>query len=150
MCNCAICLRIEQLRKGANPSLIHEFTHSFFVVGDHQYYSGYCLLLYKQHVRELHELNPELQTALNQELMQATSALVKAFSPWKINHCCLGNTDEHIHWHIMPRYESDPDHRKHPWLHSDEFPLHLIDDARKAEIAALIRSNLLINLGKKT
>ncbi len=144
MCDCAICHRVEQLQKGANPALIYEFPHSFFIMGDHQYYSGYCLLLYKQHVRELHELNTELQTALHRELMQATSAIVKTFSPWKINHCCLGNTDEHVHWHIIPRYLSDPDYRKHPWLHADEFSAHFIDDARKAEIAALIKVNLPI------
>jgi diadenosine tetraphosphate (Ap4A) HIT family hydrolase len=112
------------------------------VVGDHQYFPGYCLLIYKNHIRELHELTPVLQDELNRELMQATHAVVKAFQPWKINHACLGNTDEHIHWHIIPRYLNDPDHKNQPWLHAGDFHKHKVGITKQQEIAALIRKNL--------
>jgi len=139
--NCAICDRLSSA--AADPALVHEFANSYLLLGNHQYYKGYCLLLFKEHVRELHELDDDTQANLNKELMQATRALAKAFEPWKINHACLGNQDEHIHWHIIPRYLSDPDHKQHPWLHSDEFCKHIGDEAdRKAAIDS-IRKHLV-------
>lgn len=139
---CAICNRIKQIQTEGNPALIYEFPQSYLILGDHQYYPGYCVLIYKAHVRELHELSSEQQDALNHELMQATLAIVKTCSPWKINHACLGNVDEHIHWHIIPRYLNDPDHRKQPWLHAAEFDSHKGDDDTRQELIRRIRSNI--------
>src|SRR5690606_29899764 len=74
--NCLICERVALARAGENPYLIAEFEHTIFVVGDHQYHRGYSLLLLKDHVHELHTLAPDVQTAMFQELMTATRALV--------------------------------------------------------------------------
>ncbi|MDD2230112.1 MAG: HIT family protein [Candidatus Cloacimonetes bacterium] len=142
MSQCAICDRLELLAHYADSSMVYEFPNSYLVLGSHQYFPGYCVLLYKQHVRELHELTPELQAALNEELMMATTAIVKAFNPWKVNHACLGNQDQHIHWHIIPRYETEADHQKHPWLHADEFPNWLIPPQKQQEVIALLRIQL--------
>lgn len=142
MSACTICDRVALSARGENPFLIHEFPNSLFVVGDHQYFAGYSLLLLKRHARELHDLSRDLRQALFDELMTATTAVVKAFSPWKINHSCFGNLDPHVHWHIMPRYESDPDHTNHPWLHSGEFAKHKIDPDAARVVATRIRSRL--------
>lgn len=144
---CAICDRVALTRAGENPFLIHEFPHSFFVVGDQQFHRGYSLLLFKRHVRELHELTPAEQAGLSAELMTATSALVETFSPWKMNHACLGNQDEHVHWHLMPRHQSDPDHRTQPWKNSGLWhsePVLKPDEA--ATLAEKIRKNLRISV----
>jgi len=140
--SCSICTRVSQSERGENPFLIESFRHSIFVVGDHQYHQGYCLLLLKRHVRELHEMQQEELRALFEELMMATRALVKTFNPWKMNHACLGNTDEHVHWHLFPRYETDPDHRSQPWKRSDQWKDHSVLPDRAREIAARIRANL--------
>jgi diadenosine tetraphosphate (Ap4A) HIT family hydrolase len=140
--DCAICERVKKAMAGLYPGLIYEFPNSFFVVGDHQYHKGYCLLFLKYHVRELHELSAERQTALFQELMAATGAIVKTFRPWKMNHACYGNVDEHVHWHLIPRYEERGDHRTNPWLHATEFGKHMIDDGDAARIAAELRKNM--------
>jgi diadenosine tetraphosphate (Ap4A) HIT family hydrolase len=116
---CVLCRRIEGCRNGQNPHLIHEFEYSYLLVGDHQYHRGYCVLLFKEHVRELHELSPEIQSVLFAELMAATQAVAQTFKPWKMNHSCYGNQVPHIHWHIFPRYDSEPDHLNHPWLHAE-------------------------------
>jgi diadenosine tetraphosphate (Ap4A) HIT family hydrolase len=142
MAACGICDRLNLLKESGNPALIHEFRYSYLVLGDHQYYPGYCLLIYKKHIRELHELEAEVSTELNRELMMATKAIAAAFEPWKINHACLGNQDEHIHWHIIPRYQSDPDHRTHPWLHADEFAKFQIEPETIKKIADQIRVQL--------
>lgn len=142
--SCSICQRVSLWQSGSSPYFIQEFAHSIFVVGDHQFHKGYCLLLLKEHVRELHELEPSVQAEVFQELMKAGRALVDTFNPWKMNYSCYGNVDPHIHWHLFPRYDSEPDHLNHPWLHASEFKDHLIDSHTALKIAERIRTNLVI------
>ncbi|WP_375509590.1 HIT family protein [uncultured Nostoc sp.] len=111
---CLICERVTLERSGQNPYFIHEFEHSILVIGNHQFYRRYSLILLKKHIRELHELPPPIQSALFQEVMLSGQVIVNAFSPWKINHACYGNSEPDIHWHLFPRYESDPDHQGVP------------------------------------
>ncbi len=141
--NCLICERLASAQAGQNPYLIAEFEHSVFVVGDHQYYRGYTLLLLKQHIRDLHELAPDIQAGMFRELMEATNAVVKTFAPDKLNHACLGNSVAHNHWHIFPRYAADPYFMQPPFLHADQFQYHMLDAAAARPIAAAIRANLV-------
>jgi hypothetical protein len=39
--NCDLCRREELLIKGEYPYLLHEFKHSWWLLGEHQYYRGY-------------------------------------------------------------------------------------------------------------
>jgi diadenosine tetraphosphate (Ap4A) HIT family hydrolase len=142
--SCSICQRISLWQSGESPYFIHEFKNSIFVVGDHQFHRGYSLLLLKEHVRELHELTPAIQSELFRELMSAGRALVDTFHPWKMNYSCYGNLDPHIHWHLFPRYDSEPDHLNHPWLHAGEFKDHLIDSVAARQLAERIQAKLVI------
>ena len=139
---CLICERIQLWREGRSPYLIHEFEHSLFVVGDHQFHPGYSLVLLKEHVRELHDLAPAVQSALFREVMVATKTLVHIFHPWKMNHACYGNAEPHVHWHLFPRYDTLPDHQRNPWLQSDEFHAHQIDAASAQALASRLRRGL--------
>jgi diadenosine tetraphosphate (Ap4A) HIT family hydrolase len=139
---CLICQRVELAKRGQNPHLIHEFRHSIFVVGDHQFHRGYCVLQLKEHVREFFDLPPHTAREMFDELIIASRAVQKTFDPWKLNHSCYGNQVPHVHWHIFPRYESEGNHLSHPWLHADEFPKHKIDAEMARKIAARVRANL--------
>ena len=140
--SCYICERVDAWRKGENAHFIHEFEHSIMVLGEHQFHPGYSLILLKEHRRELHELAPEAQTALFQELMAATRALVQAFQPWKMNHACYGNAQPHVHWHLFPRYDTLPDHQSHPWLHAAEFDKHIVDAEEAERLILRIRQGM--------
>jgi len=146
---CLICTRVSDQKEENNFHFIHEFKNSIFVLGDHQYFRGYSLLLYKEHVRELHELPDQIQLELYKELMVAGKAVCETFMPWKMNYSSYGNAVEHIHWHIFPRYKTEPDYRIHPWAHSSEFNDHLVDVNAARETIALIRKNLNV-LGDAT
>jgi len=139
---CPICEQISLWRKGQNSYFIHEFKNAIFVVGNHQFHKGYSLVLLKDHVRELLELPQPVQSKLFQELMLAASAIAATFQPWKMNYACYGNVVPHIHWHIIPRYESDPDRLQNPWIHSSEFEKHLIDQQAAQELVSRIRKQL--------
>ncbi|MBT3980527.1 MAG: HIT family protein [Bacteriovoracaceae bacterium] len=112
---CGVCKRVESSLAQNNPYFIHEFKHSIFVLGDHQVFKGYSLLLLKNHVRELHDMNREDYLELSDELMVATNAIVKTFSCYKMNYQSLGNMVEHVHWHLLPRYRDEKHTGKAPW-----------------------------------
>lgn len=137
---CSICNRLKSFE--ADPALVHEFENSILVVGAHQYYPGYCVLYLKKHVRELHDIDPELQAQFYMELLQATKAVSMAYMPWKINHASLGNVVGHVHWHIIPRYADDPQRENHPWIHEADFGQYVPTIEQYRAIAARIREYL--------
>lgn len=141
MTNCNICKRLKQF--ASDPALVYEFPNSVLLLGNHQYFQGYCILLYKRHVRELHELDSDTQAALNRELMISTASVAETVKPWKMNHACLGNQDQHIHWHIIPRHESEADRHCNPWKHADEFERWIISEPQQRELAAKIRQHIV-------
>jgi diadenosine tetraphosphate (Ap4A) HIT family hydrolase len=105
--NCLICRRIEDIKSGQNPYFVQEMQTGYVVLGDFQMYQGYTLFLSKIHVSELHELK-ENRNLFLQEMGQVSEAVFKAFKPRKLNYELLGNSDPHLHWHIIPRYADDP------------------------------------------
>lgn len=141
---CVICKRVEESKNGENPYFIHEFKHSIFVVGDHQFFKGYCLLLLKEHERDITDLPFEIQKEFMEEVMIAGKVLKKHFKPYRLNYSCLGNFVEHVHYHIFPRYEEDlkvPETRN-PWWNTDKFEEAKISPDEARSIASEIRESL--------
>lgn len=113
--NCLPCGRITQIKEGTNPYFVAELKTGYVVIGDHQYYKGYTLLLCKEHKTELHELDPEFRFMFLKEMSEVAEAVHLAFQPQKLNYELLGNGDPHLHWHIFPRYSDDPMPGKPIW-----------------------------------
>lgn len=60
------------------------------------------------HVREFSELPNAERAALMDEVARIEADLIARFAPDKINLASLGNRVAHLHWHIMPRFRTDP------------------------------------------
>lgn len=112
---CLICGRIELIQRGQNPYLVKELTAGYVVLGDHQFYKGYTLLLAKRHVAELHMLDADVRRQFLDEMAMVGKAVWRAFGPAKLNYEILGNADPHLHAHIFPRHADDPDPLKPVW-----------------------------------
>jgi len=136
---CLICERIKNLKK--NPHFIHEFKHSIFVLGDHQFFQGYSLLFFKEHVRDVTELSPEVAGEFFKEVVSAGKIIQKHFQPYRLNYSCLGNQVEHIHFHIFPRYTQDLEQssKSSPWFFSNQFNDHLINADQAIQISKEIK-----------
>jgi diadenosine tetraphosphate (Ap4A) HIT family hydrolase len=117
MSNCLACQRIAKIRSGENPFFIAELSESFVVLHDHQPYEGWCVLLLKDHHEHLHLLPVATQARLAEDMARVAAAIAEVCSPRRINYECLGNQLAHIHWHVIPRYESprDPDPTSAIW-----------------------------------
>ena len=108
MCDCFVCERIEQTRRGENPYLVRELETGYVVMGDIQRLPGYALFLCKRHACELHELEPEYRRQFLWEMSLAAEAVDRAFQPDKLNYELLGTgKGVHMHWHIFPRRAGD-------------------------------------------
>jgi diadenosine tetraphosphate (Ap4A) HIT family hydrolase len=119
--SCALCERVNLTKSGNYPYLIHEFKHSYLMLGEHQYYEGYCVLVSKKHYREMTDLPQEIAHEFFNEMLLTSKFIEETFEPKKMNMCSLGNVVDHVHWHFFPRYAHDPDFKNPPWLQMDRF-----------------------------
>jgi len=76
-------------------------------------------LVARRHATELNHLPPEERTAYFNEMCRLAQAIEDAFHPRKINYELLGNQVPHLHWHLFPRYDHDPDLLKPVWIALD-------------------------------
>ena len=95
------------IKQGTNPWFVKELETGYVVIGDFQTYRGYTVFLCKEHNSELHELDVLFKNKFLNEMSLVAEAVYKAFQPDKMNYELLGNTDEHMHWHLFPRRISD-------------------------------------------
>jgi diadenosine tetraphosphate (Ap4A) HIT family hydrolase len=56
------------------------------------------------------ELTAEERDELWEEVLPALAAALRAaFAPDRINYAHLANRTNHVHWHVVPRYEAEPE-----------------------------------------
>ncbi len=82
--------------------------HSFVTLNRDQFFPGYVLLFTREHVTELFHLKPRMRGELMEEVSRVAQALQTVFQPDKINYELLGNMVPHMHWHLVPRFATDP------------------------------------------
>lgn len=145
--DCPLCQTAEDCLQGKYSLLIHEFTYTYLVFGVHQFYPGYGVLILKEHCREMHHLEKEIQEEVFRELMQAGKAVDTVFQPWKMNYASYGNLVPHLHWHIIPRYENDLHHKECPFnsVNSSQFEMFPTQIERLHEAKDKLKK-FLINL----
>lgn len=71
-------------------------------------YPGFLRVIVNAHVKEMTDLAPAQRTRLMEVVWAAEAALIDLMRPDKINLASLGNVVPHLHWHVIPRFESDP------------------------------------------
>jgi len=113
---------------------------SVAVIGNDQYYRGYTLVIARRHARELYDLPDGESAAYFQDMLRVARAIDRAFSPRKMNYELLGNTVEHLHWHLFPRHADDPSPGRPTWEHVHEPAL--LGDAEYAKTIEAVRRHL--------
>jgi diadenosine tetraphosphate (Ap4A) HIT family hydrolase len=139
---CGICALIERIRTGAFPDFVAELPHSFVILGDAQFYRGYCVVFAKLHATELHLMPPAEARALFEETVAVGAAIAAVVKPLKLNHECLGNAEPHVHWHVFPRYASDPMQRSPIWSRSENERKVVLDERDRRELIGSLRTEL--------
>jgi diadenosine tetraphosphate (Ap4A) HIT family hydrolase len=85
-----------------------------------QRFRGYCILSFAAwDAIVLEALSADEYTQFMQDLRWTGQALRRAFQPDHMNYELLGNSNPHLHWHIIPRYRTDPRWGQPIW---EEYP----------------------------
>jgi diadenosine tetraphosphate (Ap4A) HIT family hydrolase len=139
---------------GEDPFAIARLTTGYVKLCPTQYFRGYTFFAAKQCVAELNDLSGGTRDVHLHEMAEVAHALDLAFKPRKMNYECLGNGTPHVHWHLIPRYETDP-HPRGPvwedlsflrefWSHGSPIPAGKRDSRRRAILTELRRADVEI------
>jgi diadenosine tetraphosphate (Ap4A) HIT family hydrolase len=84
-----------------------------------QFLRGYCILLADPVVASLNELSQIKRGEFLCDMALVGDALLEVTDAYRINYAIAGNTDPYLHAHIVPRYQSEPEHLRKglPWSH---------------------------------
>src|SRR5580698_8375189 len=113
--NCQFCKAIANPAAAWGENLIWQFPNSFAILGPWQYFTGYCLLISREHASELSQLGVN-RAAFLEEMAILAEAIENCFHPHKLNYELLGNQVPHLHWHLFPRSADDPNRLKPVWF----------------------------------
>lgn len=91
-------------------------------------------------------LSDDEYTRFSQDLRTASKAIRLACNPDHMNYELRGNTNPHLHWHIVPRYKTDPRWGQSIWegWPRNEFKLnrHILAEAEYSQLVDQIRTAL--------
>ena len=109
--------QVEAARAGAEPALICQVSSGWVVLCTMQYLRGYCILLPDQLVPSLNDLPYKHRATYLCDMALVGDALLEVTGAYRINYALLGNADQVLHTHIVPRYLAEPDEfrRSTPW-----------------------------------
>jgi predicted GNAT family N-acyltransferase/diadenosine tetraphosphate (Ap4A) HIT family hydrolase len=75
---------------------------------DDQGLPGFHRLICSDHVREWHALTSAQRLDIAEALARWESSLMAQWQADKFNLASFGNVVPHLHWHLMPRWRTDP------------------------------------------
>lgn len=143
---CVLCEMIDRIKAGAFRDFVAELGASYVILGDQQFYRGYCVLISKAHVNELYLMPADAARALSDEMRLVAEAIATVAKPWKMNYECLGNSVPHVHWHLLPRFASESDElRRGPiWLRPEAERKVSLDEGDRRALIGSIRRQLAL------
>ncbi len=145
--DCLICERINWIKNHKNKYLVKELETGYVVIGDHQFFKGYTLFLYKEHITELHYLDIAKRKIFLEEMSIVGEAVFNAFKADKMNYELLGNGDAHLHWHMFPRFNGDTDYKGPVWWTDKE--IMFSDDVLSTDSELeMLKNKVLVELEK--
>ncbi len=101
--------RVDQARRGENPSVICRMPSGWAVLGDDQFFVGYSLLLPDPVVENLTDLGDAERAGFLSDMALIGEALHDCTDAYRINYEILGNSEAALHAHVFPRYQNEPE-----------------------------------------
>ncbi len=91
-----------------------------------QFLRGYCILMPDPLVDSINALDVQRRSVFMTDMTIIGDALQEVTDSYRINYAIMGNSDQVLHAHIVPRYlnESDPLRQGLPWL----YPQKIMDE----------------------
>ncbi len=138
---CHFCKKLAALESLSPEELVCRLRQSIVLLGPWQYFEGYCIVVARTHAAELSQLPDAGRRAYFEDMCKVAKAIEVEFQPRKINYELLGNQVPHLHWHLFPRYASDPDVLKPVWLALDRAER---DEAERERLQGSASSRIVV------
>ncbi len=110
--DCIFCLVVEQDRDAENLILFRG-KHAFVILNRYPYNAGHLMVIPYAHVASTEDLPPETLTEMMLLANRCLAALRRTMTPEAFNiganlgHAAGAGIAEHVHLHIVPRWEGD-------------------------------------------
>jgi len=124
--------RVAMARVGTNPYVISKLPSGWLVIGDVQPLPGYCVFLADPVVPSINDLSEADRVQYSLDVLRAGDALLAVTNAYRINYETLGNTEQALHTHIIPRYLDEPDDKRkmpammmYSWAEAEPFSAEL-------------------------
>jgi ATP adenylyltransferase len=109
---CIFCTqpRADDLRQAL---VLGQTVHSVIMLNKYPYNNGHLLVAPQRHEKQLSSLPAEEYDEMNEVLRRAVDVVRKVFNPAGMNlgmnlgKCAGAGVEDHMHWHIVPRWEGD-------------------------------------------
>ncbi|HUE99551.1 MAG TPA: hypothetical protein VMN99_09865 [Anaerolineales bacterium] len=134
--------QVEAARAGVEPALICQVPSGWVVLWMMQYLRGYCILLPDPVVPSLNDLTYQPRATYLCDMAIIGDALLELTGAYRINYAIMGNSDQVLHSHIVPRYLTEPDEFRlnTPWSYPQEIMNSmLLDYDRDKDLMLKIR-----------
>ncbi len=91
-----------------------------------QFLSGYCILMPDPVVESLNDLDLNARKTYLSDMATVGDALLEVTGAYRINYAIMGNFDQVLHAHIVPRFLNEEESLRTgtPW----SYPQHQIDE----------------------
>jgi diadenosine tetraphosphate (Ap4A) HIT family hydrolase len=136
----------DRPRAGIDAFMIEiaTLTASTLYLSREQTYRGSSVLIFDpRHATRIDELSHDEWSSLAEDIGRAERAIYRTVEPDHVNVASLGSVMPHLHWHIIPRYRSDPRWGGPVWTTSiEEMRRTELSDEEYEELVAAIRSAL--------
>lgn len=109
--------QVAAARAGVEPALVCQVPSGWVVLCKMQYLRGYCILMPDPLVPSLNDLTRHRRMGYLCDMAIVGDALLEIAGSYRINYAILGNSDQVLHSHIVPRYLTEPDRFREntPW-----------------------------------
>lgn len=89
----------------SNVVFICELDASKIFLHKEQTHAGRCVVVEKEHHRELYELSDEVLAAYMRNVATVAKAIDSIYHPDKINYGYFSDVMGHIHFHVVPKWK---------------------------------------------
>jgi diadenosine tetraphosphate (Ap4A) HIT family hydrolase len=125
--------QVKAARAGVEPALICQIPSGWVVLCNLQFLRGYCVQMPDPVVPSLNDLTPEARVTYLRDMATIGDALLEVTGAYRINYAVMGNSDQALHSHIVPRYLAEPDEYRMntPWSYPQEIMDRMLFDCER-------------------
>ncbi|HEY1941173.1 MAG TPA: HIT family protein [Roseiarcus sp.] len=90
-----------------SETVLWQGTHCRVILADEPGFTGWCRVVWQDHVRELSDLDDRQRDHVMGVVAALERILIAELKPVKMNLAALGTAAPHLHFHMIPRFQHD-------------------------------------------